>query len=45
MLIVVLTLSNCSKKEEIKPIVYGEETPLFMFLSRMPGIYLYENAV
>lgn len=44
----VLTLVNCSNDDETTPvasIVYGEENPLFAFLSRMPNTDTFVNDI
>jgi hypothetical protein len=45
LILLVFFASACSKDESETPIVYGEENPLFAFLSRMPNIHSYDDAL
>lgn len=45
VILLVFFASSCSKDESETPIVYGEENPLFGFISRVPNIQPYVDAV
>jgi hypothetical protein len=47
VILLFILSASCSKDEAptpVTPIIYGEENPLFTFLSRMPNIHPYVNA-